>query len=78
MARVEIVLTGTYQQVAAGVATFTVKSASAGTRLDMNDVAADLAQHSVIPRPNYQIVQTSAVATFARGAGIVLIADDGA
>lgn len=78
MARVEVSLTGTYQEVATGLATFTVKSAKPGSKLDMNDVALELAQHSVIAEPNYQIVQTSAVSTFAKGEGIVLIVDEGA
>lgn len=77
MARTEIVLTDTFQEVGTGVATFTVKSAQRGTKLDINDVASETAQHSVLAVPNYQIIQSSAISTFAKGEGVVLIVDDG-
>lgn len=76
MARVEITLTAAYQQIAAVQNTLTVKSNAPRTTLFVNDASSDVAAHKVRPEPNYQLVQTSATPTFAKGEGIVIIVDE--
>jgi len=77
MARTEVELTGTYQSLAIVPITITVKENPDHNQLFINDVASDVAAHVARPINNDQFLQTSTVATFAKGVGITVIVDDG-
>lgn len=76
MARIEIELTGQYQQIAAGKCTITVEEGN--KQIYFNDVASDIAAMSDLYPKNAQIAQTSDKATFAKSRDLaVVIVEEG-
>ena len=80
MARSEITLTSTWQQVATGLAVFTVKTinrqSNAQRQVSFNESASDTAAMDLVAEDNLQVEQRDDVVTYAKGAGILLIVDE--
>lgn len=75
MARTEVTLTNSYQEVADVQCAITVKSVGDNYRLTLNQTAATAAEIAYSVQPGDQFVQNEEKSTFALGEGIVLIVD---
>jgi len=75
MARVEKILTDSYQQVAAGAMVLTIKE-GIGKPLTYNDANSAVAEAVTVATDKTQILQNEGKPTWAKGAGITVIIDE--
>lgn len=76
MARTEVTLTDSWQQVATGRCSIEVKDTDGeGLMIALNDAAADTAALVRRAEPGHQFVQSTANPTYAKGDGINIIVD---
>lgn len=68
MAKVEVVVTQTFAQVASGAAVITVTKKGPGA-ISFNESASDVAAYTVNAKVNEQFSQTEAVATWVKATG---------
>lgn len=75
MSRSEVILTDTFQQIAAGKMVMTVKK-GLRKQLTVNDVDSDVGAYITQTTDGQQLIQEESKATWAKGVDITVIVDE--